>query len=204
MFPKENIRCTPEKKLGFDRRSEGRTGFLSGQVFALDGFGEDSNRIRKNLISYLRLKSRGRSYRVYSLGRRAEFSACPPYRYSGLSALCGTPVIENVGGQEMPVNPQWIVEIPSDSIAEFDCDCKFTFCKSNENFVEYILIAHDRPHVTQFIRQSDSSRLKYEFDSIGERFSPTSLDCEPELSELYDGVQFPKIQNPFYLNAEND
>ena len=130
---------------------------------------------------------------------RIKVPAYPPYRYPDLSALCGKVEIETLGKQELPVNPQLIIEILSDSTADFDQGDKFTYYKSIESFTEYILIAQHRPKVTQFIKQSDNSWLQHEFTDLSDSFHLDSLDCEIGLLEIYENVEFPERSTRFDL-----
>jgi Uma2 family endonuclease len=163
-----------------------------------------TNQIQFNAILALGNKLRGKSCRVFPSEMRVKVPAYPPYRYPDLSALCGNPVFEKLVNQELLVNPSLIVEILSESTADFDRGYKFTYYKSIESFTEYVLIAQDRPHVSQFIKQSANNWLNREFNSLPDKFHLASLDCELELAELYEGVEFPEIQNRFNLIAEND
>lgn len=204
MLPQENLKYTLEEYLELDHESEEKIEFWDGHIFTLAGASVSHNQIQVNAILSLGNKLREKGCRVFPSDMRLKVPAYSPYRYADLSALCGNPVIEKLVNQEMLVNPSLIVEILSDSTAEFDRGYKFTYYKSIESFTEYILIAQDRPHVTQFVKQSDNSWLHHEFNSIDERFHLASLDCELQLSELYQDVEFPEISNRFNLIKEND
>jgi len=44
-----------------------------------------------------------------------------------------------------------------------------------------------------------------EFNDLEAKFYLSSLDCELELTEVYEGVTFPKIApNPFYFNETSE
>ena len=204
MLPKEQIRYTLEEYFELDHASEEKLEFWDGHVFTLAGASVSHNRIRRNALTALSNKLRGRNCEVFPSDMRVGVPAYPPYRYPDLSALCGEARFETLGRQEVLINPALLVEILSDSTAEFDRGYKFTYYKSIPSFIEYVLVAQDRPHVTQFIKQADNSWLQHEFNAIDDAFSLASLDCRLDLSELYEGVQFPEIQNRFNLVAENE
>jgi Uma2 family endonuclease len=204
MLPQEKLKYTLEEYLELDHGSEEKIEFWDGHIFTLAGASVNHNRIQRNAMFALQLKLRGRRCEVFPSDMSLKVPAYSPYRYADLSALCGIPVIEKLGKQEMLVNPSLIVEILSDSTAEFDRGYKFTYYKSIASFTEYILIAQDRPHVTQFIKQDENNWLNREFNSIEDKFHLASLDCELELSELYQDVEFPEIQDRFNLIDEND
>jgi len=196
---------TLEEYLELDHNSEEKIEFWDGHIFTLAGASEVHDRIQGNGYFALRSKLQGKSCRVFLSDMRVGVPTYPPYRYPDLSALCGQAQFTELGKQQILVNPSLIIEILSDSTAEFDRGYKFTYYKSIESFTEYVLIAQDRPHVTQFIKQDENKWLNREFNSIDDRFHLASLDCELELSELYEGVEFPEIENRFNITTtEND
>jgi Uma2 family endonuclease len=205
MQPLKKQIYTLEEYLELDHESEEKIEFWDGHVFTLAGASASHNRIQRNVLITLGNKLRGRRCEVFPSDMRVGVPSYPPYRYPDLSALCGQAIIQTLGKQDILTNPQLIIEVLSDSTAEFDRGYKFTYYKSIESFTEYILIAQDRPHVTQFIKQDENNWLNREFNSIDDKFHLTSLDCELELSELYQDVEFPEIQNRFNITtAEND
>lgn len=206
MLPQEKLKYTLEEYLELDHQSEEKIEFWDGHIFTLAGASANHNRIQRNMVFALQLKLRGKGCEIFPSDMRVKVPTYPPYRYPDLSALCGKADIENLGKQELLVNPQLIVEILSESTAEFDRGYKFTYYKSIESFIEYILIAQDRPHVSQFIKQADNSWLNHEFNSINDKFHLSSLDCQLELLELYQDVEFPEIDSRirFELISQNE
>lgn len=195
---------TLEEYLELDHNSEEKIEFWDGHIFTLAGASEIHNQIQFNCTLALGNKLRGRNCRIYPSDMRIKVPAYPPYRYADLSALCGNRLIETIGKQDLLVNPSVIIEVLSESTADFDRGYKFTYYKSIESFTEYILIAQDRPHVTQFIKEADNSWLQHEFNAIEDKFHLASLDCELELAELYQDVEFPELPNRFNLIIENE
>lgn len=195
---------TLEEYLELDHNSEEKIEFWDGQVFTLAGASASHNRIQRNALIALGTKLRGRGCEVFPSDMRVGVPAYPPYRYPDLSALCEQANIHTLGRQDILTNPSLIIEVLSDSTAQFDRGYKFTYYKSIPSFTEYILIAQDRPHVTQFIKQDENNWLNREFNSLQDKFHLASLDCELELSELYEGVEFPEISNRFNFIDEND
>ena len=199
MLPQEKLKYTLEEYLELDYRSEEKIEYWDGNVFTLAGASEIHDPIQGNGYFALRSKLQGKSCRVFLSDMRVKVPAYPPYRYPDLSALCGKAKFEKLGNQELFINPQLIVEILSESTAEFDRGYKFTYYKSIESFTEYILIAQDRPHVSQFIKKADNPWLNHEFNAIEDKFHLASLDCEVELLELYQDVEFPEIDSRYRL-----
>jgi Uma2 family endonuclease len=206
MLPQEKIKYTLEEYLELDHESEEKIEFWDGHIFTLAGASSIHDRIQSNAHFYLRLKLQGKSCRVFLSDMRLKVPEYPPYRYPDLSALCGEAIFEKLGRQELLVNPALIVEVLSDSTEAFDRSYKFTYYKSIPSFTEYILIAQDRPHVSQFVKQADNSWLNHEFNSLEESFHLASLGCDVALTELFEEIAFPEKPNRYGFDsiAENE
>jgi Uma2 family endonuclease len=94
------------------------------------------------------------------------------------------------------VNPTLIVEILSPTTEAFDRGDKFTHYKSIPSFCEYLLIAQHRPHVGQYIKQSDTMWSYQEFNDLSAAFYVPTLDCRMDLEELFQDVVFPTASPP--------
>ena len=206
MLPKEKIKYTLEEYLELDYESEEKIEFWDGHIFTLAGASNNHDRIQSNAHFYLRLKLQGKACRVFLSDMRLKVPAYPPYRYPDLSALCGEAEFEKLGKQELFINPSLIVEVLSDSTEAFDRSYKFTYYKSIPSFTEYILIAQDRPHVSQFVKQADNSWLNHEFNNLEEGFHLVSVNCDLALTELFEEIAFPEksIRHGFDAIAENE
>ena len=190
---------TLEEYLELDHESEERIEFWNGYIFTLAGASNNHDQIQGNSYFALRSKLQGKSCRVFLSDMRVKVPEYLPYRYPDLSALCGEAKFEKLGKQELLVNPSLIVEILSDSIADFDRGYKFTYYKSIMSFTEYILIAQDRPHISQFVKQAENAWVNHEFNSLDEKFYLEALECEITLEEIYENVEFPETILPFRI-----
>jgi Uma2 family endonuclease len=195
MIPKEKAKYTLEEYLELDHNSEEKIEFWDGHIFTLAGASDAHNQIQSNINFALRLALRGRSCLVYPSDMRIKVPIYPPYRHADLSALCGNKIIEKLGKQELLVNPKLIVEVLSDSTESFDRGDKFTYYKSIESFNEYILIAQHRPHITQYVKQSENTWSYQEINGLDNQIHIYSMDCDLDLAGIYENVEFPPIQN---------
>ena len=181
---------TLEEYFVLERTSEARYEYWQGDIFAMSGASPAHAQIQVNLITLLRLQLRGRPCRIFPSDIRLKVPSLPPYRYPDLSALCGEPVFEFIGGLEVLTNPTLIVEILSPTTQAFDRGDKFTHYKSISSFNEYLLIAQHRPHVGQYIRQNDEVWSYQEFNDLSASLCVSSLACRLVLEELYQDVPF--------------
>lgn len=183
---------TLEEYLELDKNSEEKFEFWDGGVWNMSGASLDHNRIVMNLSVEIAIQARKKKCEVFGSDLRVKIPDYPPYRYPDLTALCGVPEIEKMGGLDLLVNPQLIVEVLSESTEAFDRGDKFSYYKSIESFTEYILIAQHRPHVTQFVRQENGWWLQAEFNDLNETVEFRSIPCRVALNEIYRDVHFGK------------
>ena len=181
-----------EEYLELERNSEEKFEFWDGNVWSMSGARFVHNQISSNVNRELGNRLDDRPCTVLQSDMRVKVPAYPPYRYPDATALCGEPVIETIGGIEMLVNPQLIVEILSDSTEAFDRGDKFTYYKSIPSFTEYLLIAQRRPHVTQFVKHGDGFWANYEFNDVAEIVELKSVGCSLPLAAIYRGVSLPE------------
>lgn len=164
--------------------------FWNGEVFCMSGASLAHNQIAINIGTEARMQLRERGCQVFPSDLRVKVPSYPPYRYPDLTALCGKPKIEKIGGLDMLVNPTLIVEVLSPSTEAFDRGDKFTYYKSIASFNEYLLIAQHRPHVSQFIKQDNGVWTFMEFNALTDKVQCESVPCGLALSEIYRDVSF--------------
>jgi Uma2 family endonuclease len=75
----------------------------------MSGASPQHDQIFVNLVASLRTQLRGRPCRVFSSDMRLKVPGLPPYRYPDLSALCGEPHFELIGGLQALTNPSLII-----------------------------------------------------------------------------------------------
>jgi Uma2 family endonuclease len=181
---------TLEEYFELEKKSEERYEYWNGEVFCMGGVSPEHDQIESNSAFHLRSQLTGRKCRVFLANIRIKVPSMPPYRYADLSALCGEPQFERIGGVDALTNPSLIIEVLSESTEAYDRGDKFTHYKSVPSFNEYLLIAQHRPHVTQFIKQDEGTWLQHEFNDLTAVVRLTQLDCELPLSEIYQNVTF--------------
>ena len=167
--------------------------FWDGAVWSMSGARFFHNIIVGNMNTELDMLLREKGCRALPSDMRIKVPSYPPYRYPDLTALCGTPKIEQIGGIEMLVNPQLIVEVLSDSTEAFDRGDKFSYYKSIESFSEYLLVAQHRPHVTQFVKHGDGFWANFEFNDLNDLVELKSVSCSLPLVSIYRDVSFPDV-----------
>lgn len=181
---------TLEEYFELDKNSEERFEFWDGEIFCMSGVSSTHAQIEMNFAFLLVSRLVGRKCRAFPANMRIKVPNAPPYRYADMSALCGEPRFESIGGVEALTNPTLIIEVLSPSTEGYDRGEKFKQYKSIESFREYLLVAQQHPHVTQIVKQADGSWIYRDFAELSNILKLESLDCELTLSEIYQDVSF--------------
>ncbi len=181
--------------LELEKSTDEKFEFWDGSVWSMSGATYPHNQVVMNLLLEIGSKLREKNCHSFPTDMRIKVPDYPPYRYPDLTALCGEPVIEKIGGIDMLVNPQLIVEVLSDTTEAFDRGDKFTYYKSIASFSEYVLVAQHRPHVTVFVKHGDGFWANYEYNDLAQTVQLSSVPCELSLSAIYRGVEFQNREN---------
>jgi len=187
---------TLDEYFELERSTNERFEYWNGEVFSMSGVSDQHDQIETNSVILIGNKLRGRPCRVFSSNMRIKVPSLPPYRYADVSALCGEPIFEKIGGVDTLTNPTLIVEVLSDSREGYDRGDKFTHYKSIPSLGEYLLIAQHRPHITHYAKNGDSSWSYREVNELSATLHLPSVDSVLELSEVYRDVTFPAISSP--------
>jgi len=169
-----------------ERRSETRSEYLDGEIFAMTGASERHNLLAGNLYTAFRAQLRPRGCRVYVSDMRVKVSATGLYTYPDVTVVCGQPRFEDAEVDTL-VNPQVIVEVLSKSTEDYDRGTKFVHYRSLPSLTEYLLVAQDRVHVEHHLRQSEGWLLT-ETDRLEDVLELPSVGARLEIAEVYDGV----------------
>jgi Uma2 family endonuclease len=182
---------TMQEYLALDAVSDERLEYWNGEIYSMSGASKEHDGIEMNLVETLRPRLRRKGCSLFSANMRIKVPAALPYRYGDLSALCGAARFEKIGGVDVLLNPALIIEVLSPSTEDYDREGKFESYKSIESFCEYLLIAQDRPRVTQRVRRDSGAWETFEFNDLQDVVRLVSVDCELHLSEIYENIAFP-------------
>lgn len=187
-LPKQHY--TIEEYIELVKNSDERFEYFDGGIVSMAGGKIAHGAISANFIRSLGNRLEGRPCQVYGGDTAVKVPRALPFRLPDVSVVCGQPVIEELQGIEMLVNPLLIVEVLSPSTENYDREAKFLAYQSIASFQEYLLIAQHRPHVTQYIRQPDGRWLRADIEGLEAMVTLSSLDVTLPLSEIYRMVDF--------------
>jgi Uma2 family endonuclease len=180
---------TPEEYLTIERRSEIRSEYLNGEMFAMSGSSREHNLIVTNLSREISSQLRSRPCETYTNDQRVHIPATGTYTYPDLVVACGEPRFQDQQFDTL-LNPAAIIEVLSPNTEAYDRGEKFESYRTIESLKEYVLIAQDKPRVEHYLRQDDGRWLLTAVSGLDARVSFPSIQCELALSEIYERIDF--------------
>ncbi len=180
---------TPADYLARERRSEVRSEYLNGRVYAMSGASREHNRITINLSAMLHSRLKGKPCEPFSGDLRVKVSPTGLYTYPDVIVACGESRFEDEHVDTL-LDPTVIIEVLSDSTEAYDRGEKFAHYRALESLTDYLLVAQDRPRIEHFVRQPDSRWLYSVTDGLDEQVEIATLDCVLPLAEVYERVVF--------------
>jgi Uma2 family endonuclease len=109
-----------------------------------------------------------------------------------LLIFCGKPALTDEHHDTL-TNPKVIVEILSDTTADYDFGHKFMLYRKLASFEEYVLIAQDRPRVETFRKTAQNRWVLTTYEGLDAVAPLETLGISLPLAELYEGVELPEI-----------
>ena len=183
-------KCTLEEYLELDRNSDERLEYRDGEVFSMSGVSKEHDQIEGNLYFHLRSHLAGRNCRVFLANMRLKVPSLPPYRYGDISALCGQPHFEPIGGVEVLNNPSLIIEVLSRSTEAYDRGKKFQLYLNVDSLQEYVLISQDQAQIERYLRQPRGEWLFARVIGLDATIELNSIQCTLALADVYDKISF--------------
>lgn len=186
-IPITSKQMTLEEYLEFDYNAEGRYEYFEGEVFEMSGGSPEHSLLGSQIGFLLRRELNQKGCSVYNSEVQIKVPSMLPYRYGDVSALCDSPIYEDLGNQRLLVNPTLIVEVLSPSTEEFDRDLKFKAYKSIESLREYLLVSQSRKFVTLYTKHNEKFWFQSEYVE-GETLKLEALDCDLSVDEIYRDI----------------
>jgi Uma2 family endonuclease len=178
---------SPEEYLSLERKAEGRSEYLNGEIFAMVGASRAHNLIVTNITREVSQQLKGKPCELYSTDMRVRVPATGLYTYPDVVVVCGEPVFEDEHVDTL-LNPTLIMEVLSGSTESYDRGKKFSHYQTVSSLVEYLLVAQDEYRIEQFVKQPDGHWLYTDARSPEGSLELASIQCVLTLKEVYDKV----------------
>ncbi len=176
-----------EEYLAREVESDIRHEYRNGAIIPMTGGTPEHNKIISALNALLWFALREQPYSVFMTDQRLWIPAVNLFTYPD-GMVIADPIELKPGRKDTVTNPVMLAEVLSDSTEKYDRGEKFEAYRSLSSLREYLLIDQARPHVEQFVKQSDHQWLFTEFDGLDARMQLASVPVELALKDLYTGI----------------
>ncbi len=183
-------RYTIEEYLKLEENSIEKMEYHNGEIFAMAGGTIEHGLLSSNIGTALgnALRKKNKPCLTYSSDAKIAVHN-HKFLYPDASVVCG----KVASFPNMPQginNPTLIVEVLSDSTANYDRGAKFQSYQNIESFQEYILISQDRVLVEVFFKPKNVAFWYYQaYKTVEEVIDLKSIDVEISLADIYFGLE---------------
>ena len=178
---------TAEEYLALERKSETKSEFFGGEIFAMTGASRAHNLIVANIIASLHGQLRKGPCEVYPGDMRVKVEQSGLYTYPDVTVACENPEFED-GRKDTLLTPVVIFEVLSKSTESYDRGRKFEQYRMVKSLVDYLLIAQDRVHIEYYTRQSDTSWRFSEIKKSDGTIRIASIECKLSVDSIFEKV----------------
>jgi Uma2 family endonuclease len=179
-------RLTIEEYLAFERQSETRNDYLDGEIVAMTGASRRHNRITLNVAFELEAQLGDRDCEVFANEMRL-LTPTHLFTYPDIVVAC-EPIQFDDSELDTLLNPVLVVEVLSKSTEAYDRVTKLSHYRTIPSLAEVILVAQNKVHVEQLIRQIGTEWLFRESDQLDTSLELPSLGCTLDLLRVYRKV----------------
>jgi len=187
---------TLEQYLKIEREADERSEFIDGEIYGMAGESGKHGDISMNLAALLGTQLRGTNCRGRTKDTKVRSGSVKEQfgrgmiSYPDLVVICGEPEYHDKH-KDIVLNPVVIVEVLSESTAEFDRGTKFIRYRNfNPTLTDYILVSQDEAHIEHYIRQVNDDWVLREYYGADKSFRIDSIECSLNLADIYDRVEF--------------
>lgn len=187
---------TPEEYLELEEKAAYKSEYFNGQIYPMGDFEGDTpeamagakpayNAIRENLSIEIGSFLRKKSCRSFSSDQRVFIPSNGLYTYPDLVVVCGKPEFSDVQTNSL-TNPVLIVEVLSQSTANYDRGEKFELFRDIPTFREYLLIDSRRVWAELWRKSNEGIwSLVFEGKALESSLFLETIGMELPLSDLY-------------------
>ena len=189
MQTKEKVYYSPEEYLELETAAEYKSEYRDGLIIPMAGGTPNHNQIAVNLSAALNFALKGQPYRVFTSDLRLWIPQARLYTYPDVIVVSGQLQFAE-SRRDTITNPLIIVEVLSESTANYDRGEKFRFYRTIPTLQEYILISQSEMHVEQFAKTADNKWILSEDDQENSILTLNSIQFQISLRDIYDKVEF--------------
>ncbi|MGH9937365.1 MAG: Uma2 family endonuclease [Blastocatellia bacterium] len=188
MSAKPNYKyLTPDEYLAIERKAEYKSEYIDGVMYAMAGGSPQHSLISGNVLTEINIQLRNSPCQVYNSDMKTRVPSSRRFHYPDVTVVCEEPRFAD-DERDVLLNPLLIVEVLSDSTADYDHNEKFDDYREIESFREYLLVAQDEPVVERFLKQPDGSWRGAKVEGLDQSIELATINCRLKLRDIYAKV----------------
>ena len=164
-------RLTADEYLALERQAETKSEYVDGGLYAMSGASPRHALITGNIVQALGSRLREKPCFVFPSDLRLHVSPTGLFTYPDVVVACGELKYRD-DRRDTLLNPLVLFEVLSESTEAYDRGRKFEHYRSLASLAEYLLVAQDKPHVEQFVKQPSGRWLLGEMSGLEGRRDP--------------------------------
>jgi Uma2 family endonuclease len=182
-------RYSPEEYLAIEVASAERHEYRDGEIIVMAGGLPNHNQVAGNIYATLNFALRGKPYQAFVTDQRLWIPSKRLYTYPDV-IVTPMPLVLQEGRKDTLVNPLLIVEVLSESTADYDRGDKFAAYRSIPGFEEYLLVSQSSQQIAHYVKRTEK---KWDFQAYDETDTVVQLETvgvELAIGDIYDKVEF--------------
>ncbi|MCK9605086.1 MAG: Uma2 family endonuclease [Methylomonas sp.] len=181
----EQFHFTAEDFLTWEENQAEKHEFVAGEVFAMTGARQDHVLVSGNIYAALKQHLRGTPSRAYISDMKLRVNAADAFFYPDVMLSCHS---DDRQAEQFLSHPSLIVEVLSDSTADYDRGGKFVAYRKLQSLQEYLIVDIDNRRVECFRRTADNDWLLHDY--LGEvDCNLTSLGFSLPLVDIFEDIE---------------
>jgi len=180
---------TPEQYLEIERRTQHRSEYVDGQMYAMSGASLGHNQISLNAWRALVDQVDARGCTVCAIDMKVAICRKSSYLYPDVVVICGAPEFHDER-TDIVLNPKVVIEVLSPSTQTYDRGQKFELYREIPSLAEYLLISQDRVHVEHYVRQPIGHWEYSEMKDPDGAIELPSIGATLKSTDVYHRVKF--------------
>jgi len=177
-------RYSIEEYVRFEEHANTKHEFIDGQIIAMAGGTLEHAAMASAVNASFRAQLAGRECEVYTSDARVRITSSGLDTYPDVAVVCG-PVVRDTGDKNAMTNPTVLVEVTSDSTEAYDRGEKLAQYKTIDALRAVVFVAHRRPGIDVYVRQSDGTWASGAHAGAGETVSIEAIRCTLVVDDVF-------------------
>jgi len=186
---------TEQEFLSRERKSDFRSEYYRGELFAMAGGSREHNLIAANISRSLGNQLAERPCELYQSDMKVRVSATGLCTYPDVVVGCGDLQWAD-DEKDVLLNPIVLAEVLSESTAAYDCGPKAANYRLLDSLQEYLLVDQNLAFVEHYVRVNEETWSITHHDGLKAAIELRSVRCRLSLADVYAKVQFSDDARP--------